>query len=171
MGQTSPGIPVGGQPATNPPMGQTSAMPVAGENSGNIVIAATGSTMDAQVAPLFDRAPYFLIVGLGTFRAMPNPNVRDLTGVGVQSAQLVVSEGVKTVITNDIGVKALEELAKLRVQVFPGVTGTAKQALEWYQNGRLTPASLSTSSAEEEEHGPPSSSKAKAKGESSSKTL
>jgi len=83
----------------------------------------------------------------------------------------VVSEGAKVVITNDIGVRGLEELSRLRVQVFSGVNGTARQALEWYQNGRLSPASLNTSSAEQEEHGPPSSSKAKAKGESSSRSL
>ena len=178
-GQTSAGTVVGGQPETLPPMGQTSALitnpipsavTVSGENSGNICIAASDSSIDAQVAPLFDRAPYFLMVGLGSFRVVPNPNVRDLTGVGVQSAQLVVSEGAKAVITNDIGVRSLEELSRLRVQVFAGVNGTARQALEWYQNGRLSPASLNTSSAEQEEHGS-SSSKTKAKGESSSRSL
>ena len=187
-GQTSAGVTragpttmaPGGQEQVTPRMGQTSALitnpvpsavTIAGETSGNICIAATGSTMDAQVAPLFGRAPYFLMVGLGSFRAVRNPNVSDLTGVSVQSAQLVVSEGAKVVITNDIGVRGLEELSRLRVQVFSGVNGTARQALEWYQNGRLSPASLNTSSAEQEEHGPPSSSKAKAKGESSSRSL
>ncbi len=196
MGQTTVGITVGGQPATIPPMGQTSAgvtsadtttipppgqisplgvspllsaLPVAGDTSGSICVAASGPTMDAQVAPLFGRAPYFLIVGLGTFRAIPNPNATDKTGVGVQSAQLVVSEGARVVITNDLGVTTLEELTRLRVQVFTGVNGTARQAVEWYQDGRLTPASLSTSSTEEE-HGQ-SSSKAKAKGESTSRSL
>ena len=179
-GQTSAGTVVGGQPETIPPMGQTSALTtnpiptavtVSGETSGNICIAATGSTMDAQVAPLFGRAPYFLMVGLGSFRVVRNPNERDQTGVGIQSAQLIVSEGAKAVITNDIGVRGLEELGRLRVRVYTGVSGTAKQALEWYKNGMLSPASLNTSSAEQEEHGPPSSSKAKAKGESSSRSL
>jgi len=129
MGQTSAGVTVAGipnistgiaaagQPVTITPMGQTSAgvlssaLTIAGTDSGHICIAATGSTIDAPVADLFDRAPYFLIVGLGSFRAIPNPNVHDLTGVGVQSAQLVVSEGAKAVITNDIGIKALEQAA------------------------------------------------------------
>jgi len=176
-GQTSAGIVVGGQPATIPPMGQTSALitnpvpsavTVSGESSGNICIASTDPTMDAQVAPLFDRAPYFLMVGLGSFRVVRNPNERDQTGVGIQSAQLIVSEGAKAVITNDIGVRGLEELGRLRVRVYTGVNGTARQALEWYKNGMLSPASLNTSSAEQEEHG---SSKAKAKGESSSRSL
>ena len=197
-GQTSAGITVGGQPETIPPTGQTSvgitvagtttaipsssqplsltagapitAQSVAGDDQGTICIAATGPTMNAQVAPLFGRAPYFLLVGLGTFKVILNPNIGDRTGVGVQSAQLVVSEGARIVITNDLAVKAMEELMRLRVQVFTGVTGTAAQAVDWYQSGRLTPATLSTSSAEEEDHGQ-SSSKSKSKGESTSKSL
>jgi predicted Fe-Mo cluster-binding NifX family protein len=197
-GQTSAGITVGGQPETIPPTGQTSvgitvagtttaipsssqplsltagapitAQSVAGDDQGTICIAATGPTMNAQVAPLFGRAPYFLLVGLGTFKVILNPNIGDRTGVGVQSAQLVVSEGARIVITNDLAVKAMEELMRLRVQVFTGVTGTAAQAVQWYQSGRLTPATLSTSSAEEEDHGQ-SSSKSKSKGESTSKSL
>ncbi|HIJ39475.1 MAG TPA: PDZ domain-containing protein [Deltaproteobacteria bacterium] len=192
-GQTSAGIMTGGQPTTIPPTGQTSAgvvvagtptlippsspssplvsaLPVAGEDQGLICIATTGPTMNAQVAPLFGRAPYFLLVGLGTFKVIQNPNVDDRTGVGVQSAQLVVSEGARVVITNDLAVKALEELTRLRVRVFTGVTGTAAQAVEWYQNGRLTPAALSTSTVDEEDH-VQSSSKAKSKGESTSKSL
>jgi len=175
MSQTPAGIIVSGMPQTIPPMDQTSALitnpvssmaMVSGESSGTICIASTDSNMDAQVAPLFDRAPFFLMVGLGSFRVVPNPNERDQTGAGIQSAQLIVSEGAKAVITNDIGVRGLEELSRLRVMVYTGVNGTARQALEWYQNGRLSPASLNTSNTEEEEHGP-SSSKAKAKGESS----
>jgi predicted Fe-Mo cluster-binding NifX family protein len=108
--------------------------------------------MESKVAPLFDRAPYFLIVGLGTCKVIANPNVDDREGVGIQSAQLVVSEGAKAVITNDISLKALEELSKLRIKVFPGVTGTAQQALEWYQDGRLTPSSLGTADGSQDEH-------------------
>ena len=195
-GQTSAGITTGGQPETIPPTGQTSAgitvagtttpippsaqpltltagapitaQSVAGDDQGTICIAALGATMNAQVAPLFGRAPYFLLVGLGTFKVIPNPNIGDRTGVGVQSAQLVVSEGARVVIANDLAVKAMEELMRLRVQVYTGVTGTAAQAVEWYQSGRLTPATLSTSSVEEEEEHGQSSSKAKSKGESSS---
>ena len=184
MGQTSAGLTVagptsmapGGQEQTTVPrMGQSSTKSTTSTSTesqtplqGTVCIASTGSTMDAQVAPLFDRAPYFLMVGLGNFRVIRNPNERDQTGVGIQSAQLIVSEGAKAVITDDIGVRGLEELSRLRVRVYTGVNGTARQALEWYQNGRLSPASLNNSNTEEEEHGSSSGGKAKAKGESRS---
>jgi len=144
----------------------SSAVTIAGDDSGNICIATSGPSMSDQIAPMFDRAPYFMIVGLGTCKVVANPNVDDQAGVGIQSAQLVVSEGAKAVITNDISVKALEELSKLRIRVYTGVTGTAKQGLEWYQNGRLTPSSLDEGEGKhDEEHGGSSS---KGKGSSSS---
>jgi predicted Fe-Mo cluster-binding NifX family protein len=131
--------------AGTPVVGENNAVTIAGETNG-ICIAASGPSMNDKLAPLFDRAPYFLIVGLGTCKVIANPNVEDRAGVGIQSAQLVVSEGAKAVITNDISLKALEELSKLRIRVYTGVTGIAQQALTWYQNGRLTPSSLATSS-------------------------
>jgi predicted Fe-Mo cluster-binding NifX family protein len=123
--------------------------------------------MESDIAPFFDRAPYFIIAGLGTTKVIANPNAEDRVGVGVQSAQLVVSEGAKKVITNDISVTALKELTMLGVRVYPGVTATAAQGLEWYENNRLTPASFTaeTDSDEHEQHGS-SSSSGKSKGKS-----
>jgi len=148
------------------------ALTIASTSSGSVCIATTGSTIESSISDLFDKAPYFLIVGLGQIRAVPNPNANDLIGSGRQSAQLVVSEGAKAVITNDIGVKAIEELIKLNVSVYTGVKGTASQALNWYQDGRLTATSLNSGPVadDEEDHGPPSMSKSKAKGDTS-KTL
>ncbi|MBN2496109.1 MAG: PDZ domain-containing protein [Deltaproteobacteria bacterium] len=132
----------------------SSAVTITGDDAGKICIATSGSSMSDHIAPMFDRAPYFMIVGLGTCKVVANPNVDDRTGAGVQSAQLVVSEGSNVVITNDISVKALEELSRLRIRVYTGVSGTAAQGLEWYQAGRLTPSTLDAGSHEEhEEHG------------------
>jgi predicted Fe-Mo cluster-binding NifX family protein len=130
------------------------AVTIAGVDAGKICLATTGPTMESDIAPFFDRAPYFIIAGLG--------------GVGVQSAQLIVSEGAKKVITNDISVTALKELTTLGVRVYPGVSATAAQALEWYENGRLTPASFTATSSDQEEdeheqHGSSSSGKSKGK--------
>ena len=187
MGQTTAGMLVGGQPTTIPPMGQTTAgaivagdftsVTVAGTLSEKICIAASGATLSSPVAPLFERAPYFLIIGLGSFRAIANPNVNDKMSVGEQSAQLVVGDGATVVLTDDVGIKALNELNRLRVKVYTGIKGTAQQALEWYQAGRLTPTQLTTeapdttSSSHTESEGATGKAKAKAKGENSNTTL
>ncbi|KPA16653.1 magnetosome protein, partial [Candidatus Magnetomorum sp. HK-1] len=97
------------------------AMTIAGTGSGSVCIAATGPKITSQVADIFDKAPYFLIVGLGKIKAIPNPNVTDLLGSGVQSAQLIVSEGAKVLITNDIGIRAIKELETLNVKVYTGI--------------------------------------------------
>ncbi|MBF0240870.1 MAG: PDZ domain-containing protein [Desulfamplus sp.] len=171
-GVTIAGMPTSGMPETIPPPGMgPSATTVAGTNSGKICIAANGATINAQVADIFDKAPYFLMVGFGTMEVITNPNVTDKIGSGVQSAQLVVSEGADVVITNDIGIRAIEELNRLQVKVYTGVTGTVKEALTWYQNNRLTQTKLNSASDsvvnidDEEGHGPPTS-KSKSKGES-----
>ncbi|MBF0302769.1 MAG: hypothetical protein HQK73_06995, partial [Desulfamplus sp.] len=176
VGQGVAGITIAGMPTAGAPAGMgPSATTVAGSNSGKICIASTGDSINSQVADIFEKAPYFLIVGFGSMEVIPNPNVSDKIGSGVQSAQLVVSEGADVVITNDIGIRAIEELNRLQVKVYTGVTGTVKDALAWYQNNRLVPTKLNSSSSsssdsniindEEEQHGPPTS-KAKSKGES-----
>ncbi|ETR64738.1 MAG: Dinitrogenase iron-molybdenum cofactor biosynthesis protein [Candidatus Magnetoglobus multicellularis str. Araruama] len=183
-------ITIAGQPTMIPPTDMTQqqgamqvtgiidlpAMTIAGSRSGRVCIATTGNTIESEVADIFDKAPYFLIVGLGSVDVIANPNVSDFKGSGVQSAQLIVSEGARSLITNDIGIRAMEELNTLNVQVYTGVRGTAAQALRWYQDDRLTPTALSNNTHvdDEEQHGPPSSSKSKSKGESttsSTKTL
>ena len=99
-------------------------------NAPTVAIPTTGRTTSAEIAPLFDRAPFFLIIGLGTFRVIPNPNVNDAQGVGIQSAQLVVSEGASAVIADNISLEAINALRDLRVKVYAGVNGTADQALQ-----------------------------------------
>ncbi len=107
-------------------------------NAPTVAIPTTGRTTSAEIAPLFDRAPFFLIIGLGTFRVIPNPNVNDARGVGIQSAQLVVSEGASAVIADNISLEAMNALRDLRVKVYAGVKGTADQALQWFGSDRLT---------------------------------
>jgi len=174
MGQSTAGMPTAGMPTAGAPevVGQgVAGVTVAGSSSGKICIASNGTSINSQVADVFDQAPYFLIVGFGSMEVVTNPNLSDKVGSGVQSAQLVVSEGADVVITNDIGIRAIEELHRLQVKVYTGVTGTVKDALAWYQNNRLVPTKLNSSDStiitdEEEQHGPPSASKSKSKGES-----
>jgi len=48
-----------------------------------------------------------------------------------------VGEGVSVVIANNISLDALKALKELKVTVYSGLTGTAQQAVAWYQEGRL----------------------------------
>ncbi len=142
---------------------QTTPAPAAA-SAPTVAIPTMGRTTSAEIAPLFDRAPFFLILGLGTFRAIANPNVNDARGVGIQSAQLVVSEGASVVIADNISLEAMKALSDLRVTVYAGVKGTADQALQWFASSRLTETTVAAAPTDDDAHSS-GKSKEKAKGE------
>ena len=146
MVRAIPGVTISGKPETIPPpgMGQQSAMTTAASLSQKLALSSEGRNLSSKIAPLFDRAPYFIIVGLGGFQAFKNPNANDSQDVGIQSAQFVVDKGAGAVITNNISLEAMNELRKLNVSVYSGVSGTVSQALEWYMDGRLQETTVGT---------------------------
>ena len=109
-----------------------------------IAIASTGPTAQAQVAPTFGRASYFLIVepDSGSFEAIANPNMSDTIGVGTQSAQLVVENGASIIIADSVSSEAAAMLASLNTTVIAGASGTVTQAMQAYVCGQLTPVSV-----------------------------
>ena len=125
-----------------------------------VAIAVDGKKITSDIAPFFDNARYFLILGYGTYEAIDNPNAKDKIGSGAQTAQFLVSEGVGVVIVNNISLEALQTLGELKVKVYSGVSGKADQVIEWYQSGSLPETSLSDS-REEGKHDSSSGSKGK----------
>ena len=140
-----------------------------------VAIAIDGKKITSDMAPFFDNASYFLILGYGTYEAVANPNAKDKIGSGAQTAQFLVGEGVGVVIVNNISLEALQTLRELKVKVYSGVSGKAEQVIEWYQFGSLPETSLSDSQ-EEGKHDSSSGSKGKGpredkqRSESTSKT-
>ena len=108
-----------------------------------IVISSTGSSFDSEVDPRFGRCQYFMIVDLDdmSFEAMPNTNLAQGSGVGIQSAKLVVDQGAKAVLTGNIGPKAQDVLAEVGVDVITGISGTVREKAQQYKNGELQPDS------------------------------
>jgi len=102
-----------------------------------VAVAVDKKKITSDIATLFDNAKYFLILGYGGYEFISNPNAKDKTGAGVQTAQFLVGEGVSVVIVNNISLDALKALRELKVTVYSGITGTAQQAVAWYQAGRL----------------------------------
>jgi len=161
MVRAIPGVTISGMPETIPPpdKGQQSAITTAASLSQKLAISSEGKNLSSKIAPLFDRASYFITVGLGSFQAIKNPNANDSKDVGIQSAQFVVDKGAGAVLTNNISLEAMEELRKLNVSVYSGVSGTVSQALEWYMDGRLKETTVgsdkSDSGSREEGEGNP----------------
>jgi len=141
---------------------QSSIVQVSTTSSRKVVIPSTGRSLKSDIAQLLDDARYFLMFGLGTYDVVANPYYRDKRATGDEIAQFIVSEGGAVVVCNNISATALKALKDLKVKVYTGFVGTAQQAIDIYNDGRLKNASTETVLDEDEEEGhggggPPSS--------------
>ena len=110
-----------------------------------IAISSTGPDIESEVDPRFGRCQYFMIVDLDdmSFEAVPNTNLAQGSGVGIQSAKVVADKGVKAVLTGSVGPHAHQALSAAGLDVMTGVSGTVREAAQQYKNGQLQPAEKS----------------------------
>lgn len=110
-----------------------------------IVISSTGPSLDSEVDPRFGRCQYFMVVDLDdmSFEALPNENLAQGSGVGIQAAKLVADRGAKAVLTGNIGPNAQDVLAQVGVDVISGISGTIREKAQQYKNGDLQPSNQS----------------------------
>jgi predicted Fe-Mo cluster-binding NifX family protein len=101
-----------------------------------ICITSQGKDLEAEVDPSFGRAHYFLIVDPRTMEseAVENPNIEASQGAGIQTAQLVSSKNVGTVLTGSCGPNALRVLESSGIRVITGTTGRIKDVLQKYKS-------------------------------------
>ena len=107
-----------------------------------ICITSEGKTLDAMVDPRFGRCQNFIFFDTDTesFETQENANSQFQGGAGIQSGQLVVSKGVKAVLTGNVGPNAHQVLSAAGISVFTGGSGTVKEAIEGYKNGKYKAA-------------------------------
>jgi predicted Fe-Mo cluster-binding NifX family protein len=109
-----------------------------------ICITSEGKTLDAKVDPRFGRCQNFILfdTDTGNFEACENTNAQFQGGAGIQSGQLVVSKGVKAVLTGNVGPNAHQVLSAAGISIFTGVSGTVKEAIEGYKKGKYKQADV-----------------------------
>jgi predicted Fe-Mo cluster-binding NifX family protein len=108
-----------------------------------VAVTAQGSGLDSPVDPRFGRAKYFLLVDTETGEFTAHDNVQNLNapqGAGIQAAQAVVNLGAQVVLTGNVGPKAFATLQAGQVAIYPGASGTVRQAVEQWRSGHLQPA-------------------------------
>jgi predicted Fe-Mo cluster-binding NifX family protein len=107
-----------------------------------VAISTTGSTLDDQVAQRFGRCPTFLLVDPDSMESerMDNSSAQARGGAGIQAAQQLARAGVKAVVTGNIGPNAFQTLRAADIDIYIGATGTAREALQRYENGELEAA-------------------------------
>lgn len=107
-----------------------------------IAISSTGPDLESEVDPRFGRCQYFMIVDLNdmSFEAVPNGNLAQGSGVGIQSAKVVADKGAEAVLTGNVGPNAHQVLAAAGLKVVTGVSGPVREAAQQYKNGQLRTA-------------------------------
>jgi len=107
-----------------------------------IAITATAPTLDSNIDPRFGRCAYFLIVDSDTMQleAIDNANNALGGGAGIQSAQMVAEQDVKTVVTGNCGPNAFSVFAQADIQVVTGVAGKVRDVIEQLKSGKLNSA-------------------------------
>jgi predicted Fe-Mo cluster-binding NifX family protein len=106
-----------------------------------LCITSEGKTLDSRVDPRFGRCPFFIFADTesGAFSALDNPGISQSGGAGIQAAQFVASQGVKTVLTGHAGPNAFRTLEAAGISVVTGVAGSVKEAIEKFKKGELLP--------------------------------
>jgi predicted Fe-Mo cluster-binding NifX family protein len=112
----------------------------------SVVVTADGPNLDSKVDPRFGRCAYFVIVDIETMeaRGVPNDAKEAMGGAGIQAAQIVDELGGEVVLTGDVGPSAFSALKAAGIDIYIGLTGTVRDAVEKFKNGEAEKALSST---------------------------
>ncbi|MCK5438067.1 MAG: NifB/NifX family molybdenum-iron cluster-binding protein [Desulfobulbaceae bacterium] len=106
-----------------------------------LAISAKGMDLDSQVDPRFGRAAYLLFVDSDTlaFEYVDNAaNVNAFKGAGIQTATILSDRGAEVLLTGHCGPNAFKVLAAAKIKVACNVSGTVRDAVRSYVEGKLT---------------------------------
>lgn len=103
-----------------------------------VAVSSSGTVLDSQVDARFGRCPYFVVADPSTmeFEAIENPGGASAQGAGIATAQMVADKGVEVVLTGNCGPNAYQALNAAGVQVITGISGTVREAILGYKEGK-----------------------------------
>ncbi|MBU1052311.1 MAG: NifB/NifX family molybdenum-iron cluster-binding protein [Proteobacteria bacterium] len=105
-----------------------------------IAVTSAGMDLDSQVDPRFGRAAHILLVDSETFEfeVLDNKeNINALKGAGIQAASMVSQKGAKVLLTGFCGPNAFKTLRAAKVGVANDASGSVKDAVKAYLDGKL----------------------------------
>jgi len=99
-----------------------------------IAISSIGKSLDDNIAEVFGRCPYFIIVDIEKSEIKKNEiikNVGDgqMSGAGMTAAKMIAEKEVNVVIAKNVGPRALDVLKQFNIDIFTG-SGSAKKLLQ-----------------------------------------
>ena len=105
-----------------------------------IAVPAQDGSLDAKIDMHFGRARCFVVVDPDTWEftvADNKQNVQALAGAGIQAAQIVADQDADVVIANNCGPKAFRTLKAANIEIFVGVNGTVRKAINLFTKGTM----------------------------------
>jgi predicted Fe-Mo cluster-binding NifX family protein len=105
-----------------------------------IAVTSQGRDLNSQVDPRFGRAKAFIVIDTETDEFSVHDNTQNLNavqGAGIQAGRTVADLGVAAVLTGNVGPKAFATLQAADIKIYPGASGTVKQAVERFKAGQL----------------------------------
>ena len=105
-----------------------------------IAISSKGNTLDSELDPRFGRAGSFILVDPETmsFEVVENrQNLHLSQGAGIQAAQTIIEHGASVLLTGNCGPKAFQVFKAARVKVAVGISGSIKEAIHQFRQGRI----------------------------------
>jgi len=106
-----------------------------------IAVSSTDKNIKSNVSDVFGRCPYFIIAEIKDQKiekteAIENKNINQMSGAGISAAQLMAEKDVNTVITGNVGPRALDVLKQFNIEIYFG-EGVVKNVLQEFIDGKL----------------------------------
>ncbi|MFX1513896.1 MAG: NifB/NifX family molybdenum-iron cluster-binding protein [Promethearchaeota archaeon] len=104
-----------------------------------VLVTSSSQSLNGPIDPRFGRCPFFLVFELPshTPHVIPNQSEKVMHRIGITVAQKICLQGIKTVITGNIGPNAFQVLSSAGIQVFTTSPTSVKKALEKFERNEL----------------------------------
>jgi predicted Fe-Mo cluster-binding NifX family protein len=105
----------------------------------NIALSAAEPGLDAEIDQRFGRCRFFTVVDVDTLECESIENGSSLSpgGAGTLASQTLTGKNVRAVLTGNCGPNAFNVLNAAGIDVYTGVSGKVKDAIEKFKNGEL----------------------------------
>ncbi len=98
--------------------------------------------LDEAVGEHFGRVPTYTIIDLETKHVKVVPNTSEHMGGVGYPPDIMKREGVQVLVCRGLGQRAISMFDAIGIEVYIGASGTVKDAIAAYQDGRLQKAGI-----------------------------
>ena len=98
--------------------------------------------LDEMVGEHFGRVPTYTIVDLDTNEVKVIPNTSEHMGGVGYPPEIMTKEGVHVLVCRGLGRRAISMFDETGIEVYIGASGTVKDAISAFQQGRLQKAGI-----------------------------